>query len=814
MPAAIPLLAGGLASGLAGGGFLGAIIGGVVTFGLNQVLGPKAPDFNFQDRARGLSANVSNPVAPLAVIYGSTRFAGDLVYAGVSGTENEYLDLIVAWGEGEISAINTIYLDDLASTDGRFAGLVDIYHHVGTDAQTVDTNAQANIGPWGANHRLRGVAYSYVRLKYDPEVFAKIPVISAEIDGLLVYDPRDATTKFSNNPALCIYDYMTDQRYGRGIDPADIDTASISAAANACDVVEASYTAGPTQARYTCDGVINIDQPSLDNLRALLTSCRAYMIHTGGKYRLIVDQATASSMAFDDSNIVGGFRLAFDSKQTRYNRVRARFINDAREYQPDIVIEDSSSYRTADNGTLLEKVIDLPFTADHYRARKIAQIELKQSRATQVIEFRATLDGLRAECGDVITVTAPTLSYLNKKFRVLQVALDTQETVKISAREYDTVYTPSSLPQQAVAPSLNFPTVTDVTTEVVTEVEPDTSYIYSFESGDVSGWALYDGTIVPDADACVGTLAGLVTHGGGGNVRDVTLVLPPSFAANVLRTTDNQIRINFWAKQPASNAAAGLKVRLVGSTQNSGWQTFTTSASCQSFGFVWKPTAAQTTLRIDIQGDSNDAGTAATLIDNIVVFALPDFIDAANIGNWMGTLAVGNAYIANGAITTAKIANLQVTNAKIGNAAITNAKIGTAAVDTLTLAGQAVTLPQSAYTSGSVSILTSWVTMQSLTHTNTGAGSPWPVFITCCARVNRPDTSNFPTGDIQVLRGGTVIWGPASITVERDASTIYTVNLRDAPSAGSYTYYYQVRSNSGNAGTATHRSMMVLGAKR
>ena len=55
--------------------------------------------------------------------------------------------------------------------------------------------------------------------------------------------------------------------------------------------------------------------------------------------------------------------------------------------------------------------------------------------------------------------------------------------------------------------------------------------------------------------------------------------------------------------------------------------------------------------------------------------------------------AIVNADIANAAITTVKIDSAAITSAKINDGAITNAKIGTAAVGTLSIDGNAVTVP-------------------------------------------------------------------------------------------------------------------------
>jgi hypothetical protein len=42
-------------------------------------------------------------------------------------------------------------------------------------------------------------------------------VITADIDGRTLYDPRTGLTAFSRNPALAIRDYLTNTRYGRGV---------------------------------------------------------------------------------------------------------------------------------------------------------------------------------------------------------------------------------------------------------------------------------------------------------------------------------------------------------------------------------------------------------------------------------------------------------------------------------------------------------------------------------------------------------------------------------------------------------------------
>ena len=277
MPMVVPLIAGGLASVIVGGGLLGSLVGGLVAAGLSYLMAPKpsTPNLFGQDQARGVQQNISNPAGPLPVIYGKYRLAGTRVYIEVTGSENQYLWLVIAWCEGTIDAIEKLYFDELPEDDGRFSGLVDFWHHLGTDSQTVDTNLDAASSKWTSAHRGRGVAYSVVKLTYDrkrPDAWPQVPVVSAIVRGKKVVDvTAGGAAAYSNNPANCLYDYLTNTRYGLGFPSTDIDLASFQTAQAICDAIMTNAPE-PAQATYTCDGVINIDGDPLENVRALLSS--------------------------------------------------------------------------------------------------------------------------------------------------------------------------------------------------------------------------------------------------------------------------------------------------------------------------------------------------------------------------------------------------------------------------------------------------------------------------------------------------------------------------------------------------------------
>ena len=221
---------------------------------------PKIPNVsaNFSDlgtSASGRLVNVKQAIMTRQVAYGTVRMAGSLIYT--ESTDNdEFLHLIFAVAGHEINSFESFLInEDSVSinangfvTDDKYATgsngsdgdrFIRIKTHLGADNQTADADliAESN-GLWTSNHRLRGIAYIYARLKFSNDIFPNgIPTISAVIQGKKVYDPRTLTTAFSANSALCIRDYLTNTRFGLGVKTSEVNDTSFIAGANVCDEV-------------------------------------------------------------------------------------------------------------------------------------------------------------------------------------------------------------------------------------------------------------------------------------------------------------------------------------------------------------------------------------------------------------------------------------------------------------------------------------------------------------------------------------------------------------------------------------------------
>ena len=442
------------------------IVGTVVAGALSGLIPDDEQNGDQVKQQASALLNKSSNNAPLPVVYGYRKIGGTRVFMEVSGGDNEYLHVVIVMSEGEINSFENVYLNDIISTDSRFSGVLNVYTHTGADNQTADSNLVADLPNWTSAHRLRGTSYVYVKLKFDVDAYPQgLPTITADLKGTKVYDPRTSTTVWSDNPALCIRDYLTNTRYGRGIDTSLIDDASFTVAANYCDTTV--NIGGATVKKYTCNGIVNTSQGSIGILKQLLTSCKGFLVFTGGKYKLIIDKVETAAFTFSEDNIIGEWKVSLGSKNSQFNRIRANFINKNKQWQPDIAVVESTALRTLDNGELLEKTITLPYTTDIDRAKMITTININQSRQKISCEFTSTIEALKAEVGDVVYIKHSTVGwqYLNasagKKFRIIKMSLQNNDEVRVTAVEYaDGSYDFGTIQISDTAPNTNLPDVT------------------------------------------------------------------------------------------------------------------------------------------------------------------------------------------------------------------------------------------------------------------------------------------------------------------------------------------------------------------
>ena len=203
-----------------------------VNFALGAAMQALAPKPTISGANRGYQTNSIGPAQDHQIIYGKMRVGGAIVFDESTGDNNKFLHRVIAVAGHEVQSFEEIYInDEVVTLDGsgnvtspsQYNDKIRINLHLGSSDQTADSDLVSESAKWTTSHRLRGIAYMYVRLKFDADAFPNgIPVITATVKGKKLYDPRTSTTVWSDNPALCLRDYLT-SKYGLAEDEYNID---------------------------------------------------------------------------------------------------------------------------------------------------------------------------------------------------------------------------------------------------------------------------------------------------------------------------------------------------------------------------------------------------------------------------------------------------------------------------------------------------------------------------------------------------------------------------------------------------------------
>ncbi len=378
---------------------------------------------------RGYQVTATGSALDHQVIYGKMKTAGVRVFDGTTGTDNVKLHRVLAFAGHEIESFEQIYINDEVATispsgnvtsPSRYSGLVTIKEHLGTSTQAADSSLVSAVSGWTGDHRLRGIAYLYVKLTYDTDAFPNgVPEITAVIKGKKVYDPRSpsAANAWSDNPALCVRDYLTATGYGLGEAAANINDTAFIAAANICD--ETNTDAGTT--RYTANGAFTTGTTPQDLLEGLITSMGATLWYTQGAWNVKAAKWTSTVLDLNEDDLRSGISLATrHSRRDNFNTVNGTFRGDESNWQvTDFPPVTNAAFVTADGGLESSLDMDLPFTDNSIESRRIARIMLERNR--QQLQFQASF-GLRAfqvQTGDNVRITNTRLGWTNKEFEVV-----------------------------------------------------------------------------------------------------------------------------------------------------------------------------------------------------------------------------------------------------------------------------------------------------------------------------------------------------------------------------------------------------------
>jgi hypothetical protein len=480
------------------------VIKAVVAVTLMRVFSkpPKQP--NLASAARDQQITSRDPVAPWRVVFGSTRTGGVLVFQHATeeeGAANRYLHNVIELVQHEVEAINGIYFEDeLVPLDGngdatgRFAGYVHVEKFLGATDQAACATLMAHApDKWTADHRGRGRAYIYVRLKKNPDLFPNgVPNIRADIDGYnQVYDPRDASTSWSDNALLCTAAYLTNTSFGLGSVYADeIEEDLLIAAANIADE-SVTLADGGSESRYTCNGSFLTSETPRDIIGRLQTAFSGHAVRVAGRWNFYAGAYITPTVTLDESHLRGPIQVKPRlSARDTFNRVKGVYVSPDNNYQPaDFPAVTNATYLSEDQGEPSWLDMDLQFTNTGSAAQRIAKIEMERVRQQMTVIMPCKLSAYQVAPPLTVMLNNSKFGFSSKVFEVAETKLvmDTDSEgapfvgVDLVLRETaSTVYDWNSGEETAVdpAPDTDLPdpfTVAAPGTPVVTEALYETT---------------------------------------------------------------------------------------------------------------------------------------------------------------------------------------------------------------------------------------------------------------------------------------------------------------------------------------------------
>lgn len=399
-------------------------------------------DIDQKEWGQNISIRTADPVRQVA--YGECQVGGVITFATTDQqTTGEYLHIYVTFTGHEIDGFNKLYLDgngvtfatDLYPNNALWANGKWTNRVFCSARSTGDANQSANsdlVGQselhfadkWTDAHRQRGCAGLYLIMLYDFALFPNgLPEIAAKGKWKNdIYDPRDDSTGWSDNAALCIANYLMDSELGLGFSLADIDLTSLGDAADICDQVVTNRD-GTTEKRFTCNGSFQASRSSShkDILSAMCDAMGGNISYASGQWRFYPGVWREPVLHLTESDLRSGLSIkAKPSKRDVVNAVRGKYRGSKSFWTWTDYPPVKNSFYADEDGERLWLEQDFLFTTSPATCQRLAKIRLEESRQPIEVTADVGLVALNVLVGENVTLTLERLGFDAKEFVVTE----------------------------------------------------------------------------------------------------------------------------------------------------------------------------------------------------------------------------------------------------------------------------------------------------------------------------------------------------------------------------------------------------------
>ena len=292
---------------------------------------------------------------------------------------------------------------------------------------------------------------AYTALRFDSKQFNRIPSRKYRIRGVKVRIPGAGASgtgtptvdiqtgriiypsgyvfngvmgaaTYTNCPAMCLLDLLTNTRYGLGnhIVDSNIDLFSFVAASKyANEEVDDGSGSGTKEARFSCNVNIQSPKEAFAAINDLAGVMRCMPIWSAGGITLSQDKETTASYLFNLANVgESGFSYSGSSLKTRHSVVSVSYFNmDSKEIDFE-VIEDATAISKL--GTIVKQVKAFACTSRNQAARLGRAILFAEQNESETVSFTTSIDaGIVVRPGSVIEINDPVRAGARRGGRVV-----------------------------------------------------------------------------------------------------------------------------------------------------------------------------------------------------------------------------------------------------------------------------------------------------------------------------------------------------------------------------------------------------------
>ena len=210
---------------------------------------------------------------------------------------------------------------------------------------------------------------------------------------------------WTDNPAWCFYDLITNPRYGLGefVDASQIDKWALYDVAKYCDeLVDDTY--GGFEPRFTINYIITSREEAFKVLNDLSSIFRGIAYYSNGSIFSSQDKLKSAIYSFNNSNVLdGNFTYSSSAKKARHTVAIVRYNDKRNSYQPAVEYMEDEEYVKRYGIRELETTA-LGCTSRGQARRFAKWILASESEETETSSFSVGMDGAYLRPGDVISI--------------------------------------------------------------------------------------------------------------------------------------------------------------------------------------------------------------------------------------------------------------------------------------------------------------------------------------------------------------------------------------------------------------------------